>query len=67
MAANGLHLSPPLLRFPTLIKGLSGLLLVAVSHVSAREYYFSPSALEGDELSQQDIDLSLSFPKQMAS
>lgn len=59
MAAKGLHLSPPLLRFPTLIKGLSGLLLVAVSHVSAREYYFSPSALEGDELSQQDIDLSL--------
>lgn len=35
------------------------MLLVAVSNVNAREYYFAPSSLEGDGLSQQDIDLSL--------
>lgn len=61
MAAKGLRqrFSRPNLQSYRLLRGLSGLLLVAISNVSAREFYFSPSSLEGDELSQQDIDLSL--------
>lgn len=61
MAAKGLRqrFSRPNLQSHRLLRGLSGLLLVAISNVSAREFYFSPSSLEGDELSQQDIDLSL--------
>ena len=61
MAAKGLRqrFSRPNLQSHRLLRGLSGLLLVAISNVSAREFYFSPSSLEGDGLSQQDIDLSL--------
>lgn len=61
MTANGLRLPPfrPLRQLNPILKGLSSLLLIAVSSVSAREYYFAPSSLEGDGLSQQDIDLTL--------
>lgn len=38
---------------------LSGALLLSSSDTFAREYLFSPSSLEGDALTQQDIDLSL--------
>lgn len=61
MAANKLHLCSPrfLRRINPILKALSGLLLVTASNVNAREYYFAPSTLEGDGLSNQDIDLSL--------
>ena len=38
---------------------LGGVLLITSSGSDAREYHFSPSALEGDMLTQQDVDLSL--------
>lgn len=61
MTANRLRLPPfrPLRQLNPILKGLSSLLLIAVSSVHAREYYFAPSSLEGDGLSQQDIDLTL--------
>lgn len=61
MAANILSLYLPhmLRQLNPLMKGLSSLLLIAASNVDAREYYFAPSTIEGNELSQQDIDLSL--------
>lgn len=61
MTANGLRLSllRPLQRFSPLLRDLSSLLLIVVCNVNAREFYFAPSSLEGDGLSQQDIDLSL--------
>ncbi len=43
----------PFLRF------LSSILIMASCSAPAREYRFSPSSLEGDMLTQQDIDLSL--------
>jgi outer membrane usher protein len=46
-------------RFNPIVKVVSGLLLVVVGNVNAREFYFAPSTLEGDGLSHQDIDLSL--------
>ncbi|MDX6019941.1 fimbria/pilus outer membrane usher protein [Scandinavium sp. V105_16] len=38
---------------------LAGVLLLASVDASARDYYFSPSSLEGDAQSQADVDLSL--------
>ncbi|MCX5574095.1 fimbrial biogenesis outer membrane usher protein [Enterobacter sp. E-TC7] len=38
---------------------ISGALLLSSGNIYAREYLFSPSSLEGDALTQQDIDLSL--------
>lgn len=38
---------------------LSGLILTASSNLWAREYYFDPASLEGEKLTQQDVDLSL--------
>lgn len=61
MAANGLRLNFPrsIRRSHPMLRTLSGLLMVAMGNVNAQEFYFAPSSLEGDELSQQDIDLSL--------
>jgi len=42
-----------------LLRCLGGVLLMASCSAQAREYRFSPSSLEGNMLSQQDIDLSL--------
>lgn len=42
-----------------LFRCLGGVLLMASCSAQAREYRFSPSSLEGNMLSQQDIDLSL--------
>lgn len=46
-------------RVSSLVRCLGSLVLMLSSTVHAREYHFSPSALEGDQLPQQDIDLSL--------
>lgn len=46
-------------RLNPLLHCLGGVLLMASCSSQAREYRFSPSSLEGDMLSQQDIDLSL--------
>ncbi|MDY1039078.1 fimbria/pilus outer membrane usher protein [Lelliottia sp. CFBP8978] len=46
-------------RIKSLVRCLGSVLLVTSSGASAREYHFAPSALEGDTLTQQDIDLSL--------
>ncbi len=46
-------------RLNPLLRCLGGVLLMASCSSQAREYRFSPSSLEGDMLSQQDIDLSL--------
>ncbi|MBA3110825.1 fimbrial biogenesis outer membrane usher protein [Salmonella enterica] len=46
-------------RLNPLVRCLGGMLLMTTSVADAREYGFSPSALEGDMLMQQDIDLSL--------
>lgn len=43
----------PLLRY------LGGILIITSCSTDAREYHFSASSLEGDMLTQQDIDLSL--------
>ncbi|MDM3003399.1 FimD/PapC N-terminal domain-containing protein [Citrobacter sp. CK188] len=58
---------PPLLRqrLTPLVRCLGGMLLVSSCVANAREYRFSPSALEGNMLTQQDIDLSL-FSKSSA-
>ncbi|OQD48582.1 hypothetical protein BWZ29_16580 [Enterobacter cancerogenus] len=48
-----------LFRSNSFLHCLGGVLLVTSSSVQAREYRFSPSSLEGDMLTQQDIDLSL--------
>ena len=60
MAANGLRLNifGPIRRSHSIRQTLGGLLMVAVGNVNAQEFYFSPSSLEGDGLSQQDIDFS---------
>lgn len=42
-----------------LLRCLSGVLLLPAWDAAAREFYFSPSSLEGDTLTQQDVDLSL--------
>ena len=42
-----------------LLRCLGGVLLMASCSAQAREYRFSPSSLEGNMLSQQDLDLSL--------
>lgn len=47
------------LHFIRYVRFLGGILLITSSMASAREYRFSPSSLEGDTLTQQDIDLSL--------
>lgn len=44
--------------FALLLHSLSGILFFTSGTVLAREYFFSPSSLEGDALTQQDIDLS---------
>lgn len=44
---------------PLRISVLIALAIVASSQARARDYYFSPSSLEGDVLAQQDVDLSL--------
>lgn len=46
-------------RYSSLLPYLSGVLLVASNTATAREYIFSPSSLEGEGLTQQNIDLSL--------
>lgn len=46
-------------RLSLLIRGLLSIAFVVSGHAFAREYSFSSSSLEGNELSQQDIDLSL--------
>ncbi len=46
-------------RLNPLLRCLGGLLIMASCSGHAREYRFSPSSLEGDMLTQQDIDLSL--------
>ncbi len=46
-------------RSNPLLRCLGGVLLMASCSAQAREYRFSPSSLEGNMLSQQDIDLSL--------
>jgi outer membrane usher protein len=46
-------------RINALARCLGGVALMLSSAANAREYHFSPSALEGDQLPQQDIDLSL--------
>lgn len=46
------------------IRSLGALCILVCQSASARDYYFPPSALEGEQLSQQDINLSLfSNPK----
>lgn len=59
--ANGLHHSSRqrFWRLNPLVRCLSGVLLMASTGADAREYHFAASSLEGDMLSQQDIDLSL--------
>lgn len=61
MKANGF--SSPLLtgiaRLNPVLRCLGSLLLLASQSAAAKEYYFSPSALEGEALHQQAIDLSL--------
>lgn len=42
-----------------LFRGLSTILLIVASNSDAREFYFPASALEGEGLAHQDIDLSL--------
>lgn len=42
-----------------LLRCLGGVIFVASCSLEAREYRFSPSSLEGDMLSEQEIDLSL--------
>lgn len=49
----------PLSRLSLLIHGLVGIAFVVSTQVQAKEYTFSASSLEGNGLSQQDIDLSL--------
>lgn len=46
-------------RLNLLGRCLSGVVLMASTYAHAREYHFAPSSLEGDMLSQQDINLSL--------
>lgn len=46
-------------RVSSLVRCLGSMVLMLSSTAQAREYHFSPSALEGDQLPQQDIDLSL--------
>ena len=46
-------------RINALVRCLGGVALMLSSAAHTREYHFSPSALEGDQLPQQDIDLSL--------
>lgn len=48
-----------LFRPNSVLHCLGGVLLMTSTSVQAREYRFSPSSLEGDMLTQQDIDLSL--------
>lgn len=52
LARHGLRLNP-------LIQCLGGILMLTSCSLAAREYRFSPSSLEGEMLTQQDIDLSL--------
>lgn len=47
------------LTLTALLRCLSGVLLLPGWDAAAREFYFSPSSLEGDTLTQQDVDLSL--------
>lgn len=61
MKANGFS-SPLLTGIASLnpvLRCLGSLLLLASQSGAAKEYYFSPSALEGEALHQQAIDLSL--------
>lgn len=46
-------------RVSSLARCLGSIVLMLSSTAQAREYHFSPSALEGDQLPRQDIDLSL--------
>ncbi len=48
-----------LLSLNPLLRCLGGIIFVASCSLEAREYRFSPSSLEGDMLSEQEIDLSL--------
>ena len=58
--ANGLHSvsGQRFWRFNPLVRCLGAILLMTSASVEAREYHFSPSSLEGEMLSQKDIDLS---------
>lgn len=57
------QLLPILVRKPAshlhYLAGLAGVLLLTPVDAGARDYYFSPSSLEGDAQSQADVDLSL--------
>ncbi|WP_313109324.1 fimbria/pilus outer membrane usher protein [Atlantibacter sp.] len=46
-------------RYKALLHCLSGALFFASDYLYAREYYFEPSSLEGDNLSREDVDLAL--------
>ncbi|TDN59925.1 FimD/PapC N-terminal domain-containing protein [Scandinavium goeteborgense] len=53
-------LLPLLVRRPSShLHYLAGVLLLTSIDAGARDYYFSPSSLEGDAQSQTDVDLSL--------
>ena len=58
---NGFCSTPRLrhLHYIHYARYLGGFLLITSNIASASEYRFSPSSLEGDALTQQDIDLSL--------
>lgn len=42
-----------------LLRSLAGIVLLSFSDAHARDYYFDPTALEGDAQLRQDVDLSL--------
>ena len=46
-------------RLNSVTRCLASTLMLMIFSADAREYLFSPSSLEGDMLTQQDIDLSL--------
>lgn len=49
----------PCSKLSLLIRGLLSVAFVVSGNALAREYSFSSSSLEGNEFSQQNIDLSL--------
>ena len=46
-------------RYRAILHCLSGMIFLASDSLYAREYYFDPASLEGNNLAKQDIDLSI--------
>lgn len=61
MKINGtsLHSCQAMGRLNPVLRCLGGIMLLTANSAMAREYYFSPSSLEGEALQQQNVDLSL--------